>query len=756
MSSYLKGVYMNQTTLELLIHGQFYPDKEFFKETKRDSFKLASKIFSFFSQPKKVKNVIKKIWEYEPIDYLKVTVYRIIDTSHQIIFKKSLFDPSSLSTKLQKERNKKIHDKIEKFGKDSPLSIFSKSTSELVYKIIPRTITQLSFDNLSFLEMQVLYKSGICIRYLNYKINQHTNYRSYLLKSKVSELFKRYFFSSFTKINSTLLQESNINPIFDFELIFLTLCEKLQPNSDPKGQYSTLKDVIIQSIARSVELAFKCDEALNEKIYDDYSEDEKLIERIDWYKRNNALPKGICDSIGLDTKNLSFELDKALLSYIKTLSTDLLDKNDLAKNKSIFIKFLYWLEGKDFLIEILKILIGEVCVKQVIDPHLFTMAILASLGNEIADYEIDGFGIGKLNQIYDVGRKMLSKKINNRPPPKIIDVFKKFNLKSKEKGSLGIYQQKLAKKELSDKITQMIYNAIKEDKKYSHGGIIKDAKKMMQPIPIFGTATTCLHFAVNTLSFSYTYFVTQKKESFFEWMARNLAGQDLCQNVKNKILDLIYHPSIRFLILQLIEDVHRHMLHKEKIEKEKQNEITIKNLKIINSFIIKHFMRDFPAGIDTGINYFASDAMVNLFKEFLKPSEKPFYLNLFEAIIPKVKETLLCWKLCDILKKDAILFENDEKFWELYIRHYLNEIVLIELEKNNIKDNNDEKIKMRELLINNLLKLSDSELLEKITEEMEPVFYEIKKEEENQINLSPQIPQYFGEHRVIEDYEPEL
>lgn len=747
---------MNPTTFDQLIHGQFIPSKEFFLEARDKVFDLSINLFSFFSHPKKTKAFANKVLNYEPIDYLKVTVCRIINKSSEIIFKKNCFNPSSLTTRLQRERREKINEKINRYGENSPICVFSKTTSKLVYRLIPRMITKISYENLSFLEMQILYKSGICFRYFNYKMNQHTNYRENLIHSKASEIFKKYYFSLFNHLNCLLLQESNVNPIFDFELIFLNLCEKLDQNSKADG-YMTMKDVVIKSIAGSLKLASQCEEVINDSKYANYLEDEKMIKRISWYKKNGALPRGICDPYGLDTSNLAAEMEKGLLKYIEELSYDILDKNQITKNRSLFIQFFYWLEGKDFIAQILKFVISELGVKQIIDPHLFTLSILSALGNEIADFELDGFGKNKLNSIYFAGKEMLINKLNHEPSSKVISILKNYSLKANKKGLHGIHQKKEAQNDLSNTIENLIYNTIKEDKKYCHEGIIKGAKKIMKPVPIVGTATTCLHFAVNSLSFSYNYFMDQKKESFFEYMGRNLAGQDLSKYIKDKVLGLIYHPCIKFIVLQLIEDVHAHMLNKKRMDAEVQNGLNIENLKTINFFILDHFMKGFPSGINLGVNYFASDAMLNLFKEFLKPSNKSFSTTLFEAMIPKLKETLLCWKLCDQLKKDRIIFDDDEKFWELYIRHYLNQVVDIEIDKGNIKKNIDEKIQIRERLIDDLLKLSEKELMKKLQEELDIGFYEIKNEETKCAEVKKEkisLPLEIAGHNVIVDYEP--
>ncbi len=77
---------------------------------------------------------------------------------------------------------------------------------------------------------------------------------------------------------------------------------------------------------------------------------------------------------------------------------------------------------------------------------------------------------------------------------------------------------------------------------------------------------------------------------------------------------------------------------------------------------------------------------------------------------------LLFWiKSIASFRKRDITFEGDEKFWEVFIRESLNQLISKEAGSSKSPLSNAEKISIREKEVDRLLKYDENKLFEKVS-----------------------------------------
>ena len=67
--------------------------------------------------------------------------------------------------------------------------------------------------------------------------------------------------------------------------------------------------------------------------------------------------------------------------------------------------------------------------------------------------------------------------------------------------------------------------------------------------------------------------------------------------------------------------------------------------------------------------------------KLLQPSTNPILEQGLEALLPTIKELLLYSRVVDGFRKESIHFDGDNKFWELYLRETLNQLVAKEAQE---------------------------------------------------------------------------
>lgn len=668
---------------------------------------ITATIFYNTILPEKICSLVKKtvtnIVQIPEIDYSKVTTQRLILKAYNKISKENV-NLDNYKTLVQLRRENEVQSmRIDLKNKPSFIE-FSRVIDELINELFPKIMSELVLKVPSLIEKICLYQLKIVYFYVNYQINRRTNYRERILTSSMFKNINQIFGYFRTNISQCILSEENIKPILNSEHISLKLLKGVDKKIGEAKSVPSMSDLLIASFAKSFKLMEEVDGYMKENKFDELSEKEAFIGVLQWYKKRGALPEGIPDpdAIPLNESNIIENLDKSLFEYLDQLSKEIVEALVPKRHKNKILGMAYWLEGKNGLIKLLSLLIGELGVRQIADPRLLAIALLNASGVETLDYEKDGFGRKNSRRVFNLGREIIEEKLKGKLNIfEITQLFYDSNLKASPQSYEGILQSQDLKKKLKDHIFTTIYNLIKPEE-YQYKGGLKNIRESMQTLPLLGGATIGMHLLINGILFSCQYCKLDSQESFLAWMTRNLVGKNLCSSITDRIMELIYHPSLRVVILSLIQDIRTHLKQRVDILASEQEKITFENLKTINTFLIKHFMKEINLPLDTFTNYFFGENMVSQFKSFLKPGEKSIIEIAIESSIPKIKEFTLYIRCCETMRKKGIFFEGDDKFWEVFIREYINsQMSIFEIKT----------FEYREVIVDKLLKLNSTDFL---------------------------------------------
>lgn len=688
--------------------------------------------------------IVGALRHFNLFDYMYTSSLRAVNRIALSAIKEPVYVSKELQTFSQQRKKREMKEFKLRLGSNTIYAEFCKETAQLIYEIIPKIAGEAMALLPPAFEMYGLYKAGFGARYLNWKVIQRTNYREYFLNSNVGRNLSHFYCGLRYSLTNSILCKENVSPLINLEHLLLLLSTKISPKKEGDQEVFPLSEIILKSLGKSITHLQNADAfvlSCNCK-----SEEEAFIARLEWYRQNNILPDGLPDprEVRLNTSNLQDELNKALNGYLDGISGLILDKTCPKKFSNPFLNFFYHLEGKDILKNILVLLIGELGVKQVADPHQFSLAILFAKGIDIADYELDGFGKNRADTILRAGREMMQESLkDNTTREAIVNIYERTGLRQSPESFEGIRQKNEAKELLKKTIFEQLYNAIKEPT-FRHSGAIKSARERFHELPILGMATTSLHMICNGLWFSLGYLVrdeSQQQIPFGTWMIKHLSGHNGINRLADKIIELLYHPGWRFIVLSFIESITDHLQNRVGKSHSEVEETPTDHMRTIIKFLSNHFSKDLGIPIDGVIDYLVGEEQLKEIQSFLKTSGKPLQEVAMESMLPTIKESLLTIRITNLFRKHSIEFSGDDQFWKFFIREYLNRLVKNELQarNSNIKlVQVAEYTAIRERILTDLLKLSQRELRQffcpvPITAPVRP---------------SPQIPR----HRIIEEY----
>lgn len=650
------------------------------------------------------------------LDYGIVTVLRVFDVAYHYFKNRSLVDQESLKTHRQKKHERRVTRFRNELGAESVYSNFSKEVALLIHELFPKCIGEQMSKLPAFTETYILFQMGVPFRYLNHKVNQHTDHRNYVITSKIGGALSRVYCAARYRLVHTLLSPQNVTPILNFEHTFLELCTKIRPHIVNQSGGSTFGNVVIESLGRSLSLIEKADEYLKDKSFD--CPKDSFIARLNWYSQNDVLPKGMPDpkTVSLTDSNLDEKLDEAMYDYLNSVSEILLEKIVPKKIKSKFVRFVYFMEGKDFLKKILSNLLGELVVKQVADPHLFAMAILAANGIETADFELDGFGRGTKDAIQGAGREILKNSSKEGVwPGDLSDIFERSKLKSNARSCEGIEQKKEVKEKLKKFIEGLLYQSIKGED-FTYESWFKDIRKYMQELPLVSVAVTSFHILFSAPLVSLEYFIRDTKYNnmgFPTWFFKKISGKGFYKSIASAIVDIIYDPSWRFIALHLIESIVDKTQNRTAELHNPNNNTSEDYLYTICRFAFTKLTKNMEIPPTFIFDRIVTPDVLNELRKNLKPSETPFPEVIMQSLLPILREYMLYYRLTEHFRMNGVHFEGDGKFWEVYIREFLNDSVDIYIKQIlNKTFNLSNKALLRAKFVNILLQLNGDKLVE--------------------------------------------
>ncbi|MFQ5729891.1 MAG: hypothetical protein ACE5GN_05985 [Waddliaceae bacterium] len=507
---------------------------------------LALFVFCQVSSP--LKTCFQQARNVSVVDYCYTTTLRGINRISQKVFDYELIDSESCKTLKQKQREREIAIFRASLGENTVYSKFCRATASYISEAIPNVIGEKLEALPGFTEGWLLYRLGLPLRYINYQLIKKTGYREELISSQFSKSFKGNYCGLRTRLAHLLLGKHNLDPILDFEHLLLQLFVKImEPSQGDRSQKCI--GAAVRSLAQSFSYQEHIDRYLAELPL--RSDEEALIARLEWHKTHDTLPKGVPDphQERLTPSNLYEKFEEALYKYTESLVEKLVDRYSPPSMKRGLSGFVYFLEGRDASIRLLTHLVAEFGIKQLTDPHLFSLAILYACNEDIMDYELDGFGRRKKDTIIDVGQEMMNAMLEkNFSWSSTLALFEDSGLRHTPGSLEGIMQKTEAKEQLRRYIASIIHEMIKEDDFQHKTGVLRAIRRKTKRFPVVGVATVSLHVLINGMFFSLGYpfrDIKQEETTFLKWMFKHMTGKGLCNYLADRVVDLIYHPSWR-------------------------------------------------------------------------------------------------------------------------------------------------------------------------------------------------------------------
>jgi hypothetical protein len=616
------------------------------------------------------------------IDYCFTATLRTANHIAEKVLQTALFEQETLKTQKQIQREKEIALFRSQLGERTVYPKFCRTTATYINEAIPKIVGEKLAALPPFTEGWILYKMGISIRYLNYQIEKRTGYRAAIINSLFGKTLEGNFIGLRCRVAHLLTGKHNLEPLINFEHLLLNLCIKLTSQKGDDARSKRLMQTAIKSLGRSLGYQPSIETFLNGHPF--HSKEEQMIGRLEWHACQGILPEGLPNPhvIALTPANLNQELDHALSERVEKIATRFLQQVSLESLNRGLLGAVYFLEGKDFLIQLLTYLTAEFGIKQLVDPHLFALAILYAGGVEVAEYELDGFGRGKTKNVVFTGQQMIKEHLKERSDWKSTQkIFDQSQLKSSPGSTEAILQRYEAKRRLRKFIASLIYGMIKGEE-LQYDSMLKGVRERASKLPIVGVATVSLHVLINGMFFSFGYLFRDAKQSetsYLSWLAKNFSGKKLSNYFADKVVDLIYHPSWRITLMQLIDDLLHAIDNPPPMgPPEETPPFKEEDLKPITDFLFQHFIKDsqipFEGNIVPLIDYFTREGLLAQFRQLMRPSNDSLLEKALESLLPTMKELILYCRLVDAFRTEKVFFEGDQKFWEIFTRESLNRL----------------------------------------------------------------------------------
>ena len=197
-------------------------------------------------------------------------------------------------------------------------------------------------------------------------------------------------------------------------------------------------------------------------------------------------------------------------------------------------------------------------------------------------------------------------------------------------------------------------------------------------------------------------------------MVKNFSGKNLCNFIADRVVELIYHPCWRITLMQVIDTVFDSVTNPYRPGSTEQKPLKPQDLKPITDFLFQHFIKDSPIPFEGQItpllDYFTRDGLYKQVKQMMRPSEDSLLGKGLEMLLPTVKELDLYTRVVTAFRKERISFEGDYKFWEVFLRESLNQLVAHQLAKMSTKSKLAEVARLRDGFVSHLLSLDTCKL----------------------------------------------
>lgn len=652
------------------------------------------------------------------VDFCLMTPLKVANVVYEKVMDKPLLKSEKLKTRIQKKQKLEKKQMRKTFGKESPKAYFCRQSAAYINLIIPKLVAEEMSILPEAFESYVLFRLGYCFRYVNYQFDKKLDYKNRAVKHVFGQAMNRMLVKARTNLSHFVCSPIYIKGLIDVEFLFLkALTKLLNSKSQDSGKIKKVIKLLIRGLGKSFSEQPLIEDFLRGHTF--HSKEEAFIATLEWHKQKGSLPKSLPDPLEerLTTGNLSEKIDEKLEKFLVDKLQLFLPKSSTAFSDSKFLRLAYYLEGKDAVIKLASHLIVKFGINQIVDPHLFAIAILNSSGNFTLDLELDGFGEGKESIILKAGKKMMLDKDLDK-----IKIYNNSKLKASPNGLEGIKQRKEARDRLQKFIAKMIYDLIKTENFRQPETIFKLFREKAHELPFIGSATTTLHFLVNGTFFSLGYLFRDSSEtetSYLRWMFQKLSGKKLANFLSERIVALIYHPSWRITVMQILDDFIEFYEKPEETVISKKKASINQSLKHITDFLFNHFTDGTPVpfkeNIGSWIDYYSEEKVLMQFLDMFKSEKNDFLDEVLNSLTPLIKESILHTRITESFRKDGVAFEGDDKFFEYFVKIILDKLVEIDSNDRNSKVELTlkDKLKIREERIDKLLSLDQEKVRKK-------------------------------------------
>lgn len=640
-------------------------------------------------------NYVEKTWcnidefvdflrKFALFDILVACFFKIINYFCQYFNSHFVIAYKFRSTTSQRDAKNKFREIAEEIGYDHTIIVFSQTLSKFIHNKLKQEISQILFDLPEIYIIRYIRTLSLPLWYLCRQVSKNIDVHK-IIQNKVGFKIKFYFVKFCLYIAQLISDKNNVNMVLNFEYITVDFLSKLKKNHFNK---ETLVFKVVQIfdcilVNHNKSLLYVSSLGIE-------SDKDKLICIIDWYSKNYKLPQSLPNPLLVNSKNLDVCIKNSLEKYCKIRVKIILNK--IYTNKKYnFSNLIYLIEGKDFLVDIFTNLLVNNLVQQLVDPDLFAINILNSANIETMSFEQNVFDF---NHIFTVAEQILNN-IDNNNIDTIYDVVNNTILQSTE-GVESIKRKRCLKNSLTSYISNIIYKSIKNNKNDNPLNYLKSIKKSTQNIPVVGMTTGVLNFMINCCFFSLSYIANNSKnnESFYKWMFSSLHSKEMANKLAIKIVEFIYSPqwiiNVLFLFEFLIDTFLDDDSNIDSLFSENDNTLVEKTDKCIKNIIYSTFVYFFYKSspndsvskiVKTVSTKNIATTLINFFEN---QTEKKYRLPVFDqslfvnkllfSIIPSLNENCLIVEMINTSRSYGCFFDNDQHFWDIFIRQYINKV----------------------------------------------------------------------------------
>ncbi len=605
-------------------------------------------------------------------DFACTSTLRALNGIGAFIFRTQIFDEIALQTIRERNWDREVKDLRQELSGRPRVLEFCSVTAQSIYTLI----LKLGAFGLRKAPEQVEYwafwRLDWYVRYMYRQFSKQGG-KERALNTKIATHLQASYQGLATRMTHSIALPT-LQSLANVELLLLKVSQVLLTLSPNHEKSLRLKAALFRRIAKSLDQQRELDKVRKNR----RTEGEKAIAVFDWLKKEGDLPAGLPDpDDSLFPENLPEKEQKALYGFVSKEISKILSRFAPDFFKTGLTGWAYYLEG-DQLVHLITLQVISLVFDQIGDPDRFAQAILFSQG-EVLDLELDGFGMNKEALILKTGQAVLEAAREGKSNAVVHEIFKKSELRQSPGGEEGNRQKEATRQRLQDYFGSIFLQMIKEE------------IPIQSDEPIMGAASLGRNLLMKGMGFVIGYL---RQLNFF-------ASQKIQEMVANyfarRIVSLIYHPSWKIILLQLIEAASM------KIQEESDEipRFLAEDFDKIGSFFGDLFFGSIEASKIPSFTTLQSVAgvlgwlKVNLTEETLGQVLSNTFLyykrdelfGMFESLMyarakntatlaekgmelttPTLKEVMLYCRLIDALRKKSHSIPSDDKFWESYLR----------------------------------------------------------------------------------------